>query len=97
MPCTIIAIMHDLRMDNAFGERPTRSISTCAACNPGALVTVLQTIVSIEIDTALVWHSDQELIIFCPELEEPGWSHEIEESHCGDCEVGFMLRMVRYD
>ena len=63
---------------------------------PEPMVTVLRTIESGEVDTALVGHFDREPIFLYPELEERGWSHEIVESHCGDCEGGFMLRMVRW-
>ena len=58
--------------------------------------TVLSTIESGDVDAALVGHFDQEPIFLYPELEERGWSHEVVESHCGDCEGGFMLRMVRW-
>ena len=54
------------------------------------------TIESGKVDAALVGHFDQEPISLYPELEERGWSHEIVESQCGDCEGGFMLRMVRW-
>ena len=64
---------------------------------PEPVATVLQTIESGDIDTALVGHFDQEPILLYPDLEERGWSHEVMESHCGDgCEGGFMLRMVRW-
>ena len=63
---------------------------------PELTATVLRTIESGEIDAALVGHFDAEPISLYPELEERGWSHEIIESHCGDCEGGFMLRMVRW-
>jgi hypothetical protein len=62
---------------------------------PELTATVLRTIES-GIDAALVGHFDQEPISLYPELEERGWSHEIVESHCGDCEGGLMLRMVRW-
>jgi uncharacterized protein DUF2249 len=64
--------------------------------SPEPMVTVLQTIESGDVDTALVGHFDQEPIFLYPELEERGWNHETVESHCGDCEGGFMLRMVRW-
>ena len=64
--------------------------------SPELMATVLRTIESREIDAALVGHFDREPISLYPELEERGWSHEIVESHCGDCEGGFMLRMVRW-
>ena len=63
---------------------------------PEPLLTVLEAIESGQIDGALVGHFDQEPIFLYPELEERGWSHELEESHCGDCEGGVMLRMVRW-
>jgi hypothetical protein len=62
---------------------------------PGPLLTVLQAIESGQVDGALVGHFDQEPIFLYPELEERGWN-ELEESHCGDCEGGVMLRMVRW-
>ena len=49
-----------------------------------------------KVDAALVGHFDREPIFLYPELEERGWSHEVVELHCGDCEGGFMLRMVRW-
>lgn len=61
-----------------------------------SLLMVLRTIESGEVDTALVGHFDQEPIFLYSELEDRGWSHESEETHCGDCEGGFMLRMVRW-
>jgi len=63
---------------------------------PEPLATVLKTIESGEVDTALVGHFDQEPIFLYPELEERRWSHETVETHCGDCEGGFMLKMVRW-
>ena len=63
---------------------------------PEPLLTVLQAIESGQIDGALVGHFDQEPIFLYPELEERGWSHELEESPSGDCEGGVMLRMVRW-
>ncbi len=57
---------------------------------------LLRTLESGEVDTALVGHFEREPIHLYPELEERGWSHEAIESHCGDCEGGFMLRMVRW-
>lgn len=63
---------------------------------PESTVTVLQTIENGEIDAALVGHFDQEPIFLYPELEERGWTHEAMDAHCGDCEGGFMLRMVRW-
>ena len=58
--------------------------------------TLMSTIEGGTVDAALVAHFDREPISLYPELEERGWSHEIIESHCGDCEGGFMLRMVRW-
>lgn len=63
---------------------------------PEPTLTVLRAIESGEAGTALVGHFDGEPISLYPELEERGWSHEIVESHCGDCEGGFMVRMVRW-
>ena len=63
---------------------------------PEPLLTVLRAIESGQVEGALVGHFDQEPIFLYPELEERGWSHELEESHCGDCEGGVMLRMVRW-
>ncbi len=63
---------------------------------PEPLLTVLQAIDSGQVDGALVGHFDQEPIFLYPELEERGWSHELEELHCGDCEGGVMLRTVRW-
>jgi hypothetical protein len=63
--------------------------------SPELMATVLRTIES-GVGPALVGHFDREPISLYPELEERGWSHEIVESHCGDCEGGFMLRMVRW-
>ena len=60
------------------------------------MATVLQTIESGDVDTALVDHFDQEPILLYPDPEERGWSHETVDSQCGDCEGGFMLRMVRW-
>jgi hypothetical protein len=60
------------------------------------LATVLSTLESGDLGAPLVGHFDQEPIFLYPELEERGWSHEVIESHCGDCEGGFMLRMVRW-
>ena len=60
------------------------------------MATVLQTIESGDVDTALVGHFDQEPILLYPDLEERGWSHETVDTQCGDCEGGFMLRMVRW-
>ena len=60
------------------------------------LLTVLQAIEGGQVDGALVGHFNQEPIFLYPELEERGWSHELVESHCGDCEGGVMLRMVRW-
>ena len=59
--------------------------------------TVLSTIESGDVDSALIGHFDQEPIFLYPELEERGWTHEAVDQHCGgDCEGGFMLRMVRW-
>ena len=63
---------------------------------PEPMVTVLRAIERGEVDPALVGHFDREPIFLYPELEERGWSHELVESHCGDCEGGIMLRMVRW-
>ena len=63
---------------------------------PEPMVTVLRAIESGDVDTALVGHFDREPIFLYPELEERGWSHELVESQCGDCEGGVMLRMVRW-
>ena len=65
--------------------------------SPELMATVLRTIESREIDAALVGHFDREPISLYPELEERGWSHDVE-THCGsgDCEHGVMLRMVRW-
>ena len=65
---------------------------------PEPMVTVLRTIESGDVDSALIGHFDREPIFLYPELEERGWSHEVIESHCGTdaCEGGFMLRMVRW-
>jgi len=60
------------------------------------MTAVLQAIESGTVDAALVGHFDQEPVYLYPELEDRGWSHELIESHCGDCEGGFMLRMVRW-
>lgn len=57
---------------------------------------LLRALESGEVDTALVGHFEREPISLYPELEERGWTHEAIESHCGDCEGGFMLRMVRW-
>jgi hypothetical protein len=62
---------------------------------PELMASVLSTIDG-KVDAALVGHFDREPIFLYPELEERGWSHEVVESHCGDCEGGFMLRMVRW-
>ena len=63
---------------------------------PEPMDTVLRTIESGEVDALLVGHFDSEPISLYPELEERGWSHEIVDSQCGDCEGGFMLRMARW-
>ena len=64
---------------------------------PEPLLTVLRTLDSGEVDAILVGHFDEEPIFLYPELEERGWSHDLE-THCGsgDCEHGVMLRMVRW-
>jgi len=61
-----------------------------------AMTTVLRVVENGDADAALVGHFDTEPIFLYPELEERGWSHEVVESHCGDCEGGFMVRMVRW-
>ena len=58
--------------------------------------TVLSALERGDLDAPLIGHFDQEPIYLYPELEERGWSHEVVESHCGDCEGGFMLRMMRW-
>jgi len=58
--------------------------------------TVLRTIEGGDIDTLLIGHFDSEPIFLYAELEERGWSHEAVNSQCGDCEGGFMLKMVRW-
>ena len=63
---------------------------------PEQTASLLSTIEDGQVDAALVGHFDREPIFLYPELEERGWSHEAVESHCGDCEGGFMLRMVRW-
>jgi hypothetical protein len=63
---------------------------------PAPIDTVLHTIESGEVDALLVGHFDSEPISLYPELEERGWSHETIGSQCGDCEGGFMVRMVRW-
>ena len=64
--------------------------------SPDPMDTVLRAIESGEVDTLLVGHFDSEPIFLYPELEERGWSHEVIDSQCGDCEGGFMVRMVRW-
>jgi len=56
----------------------------------------LRAIETGEAGSTLIGHFEREPIDLYPELEERGWSHEAVESHCGDCEGGFMLRMVRW-
>ena len=63
---------------------------------PEPMVTVLRAIESGEVDSVLVGHFDGEPIFLYPELEERGWTHEAMDAQCGDCEGGFMLRMVRW-
>lgn len=63
---------------------------------PEPMDTVLRAIESGEVDTLLVGHFDSEPIFLYPELEERGWSHEVIDSQCGDCEGGFMVLMVRW-
>ena len=63
---------------------------------PEPMDTVLRAIESGEVDTLLVGHFDSEPTFLYPELEERGWSHEVIDSQCGDCEGGFMVRMVRW-
>jgi len=63
---------------------------------PEQMASVLSTIEDSQTGAALVGHFDQEPIFLYPELEERGWSHEVVESHCGDCEGGFMVRIVRW-
>jgi hypothetical protein len=63
---------------------------------PEPLATLLRTLESGEVGGTLIGHFDAEPISLYAELEERGWSHEPVESHCGDCEGGFMLRMVRW-
>ena len=46
---------------------------------PEPVATVLQTIESGDVDTALVGHFDQEPILLYADLEERGWSHEVME------------------
>ena len=84
----------DRPMAPGNGEPPTPYLRGLEPPEPTAVV--LQAIESGEVDTALVGHFDQEPIFLYPELEEHRWSHETIESHCGDCEGGFMLRMVRW-
>ncbi len=60
------------------------------------LPALLSAIESGDADSTLIGHFEREPIDLYPELEERGWSHEAIESHCGDCEGGFMLRMVRW-
>ena len=63
---------------------------------PEPMDTVLRAIERGEVGTLLVGHFDSEPIFLYPELEERGWSHEVIDSQCGDCEGGFMVRMVRW-
>jgi len=63
---------------------------------PEPLDTLLRTLESGEVDGALIGHFDAEPIFLYAELEERGWSHEVIDAQCGDCEGGFMLRMVRW-
>ena len=63
---------------------------------PEQMASVLSAIADGRVGAALVGHFDQEPIFLYAELEERGWSHEAVESHCGDCEGGFMVRMVRW-
>ena len=60
------------------------------------LTTILRTIESGEASSAVIGHFDGEPILLYPELEERGWTHEAMDEQCGDCEGGFMLRMVRW-
>ena len=95
LPCTIITTTPPRRTVPASGGAKTACISTCAASpsRPRRFSAPSKAATSTR---ALVGHFDQEPIYLYPELEERGWSHEVVESHCGDCEGGFMLRMVRW-
>jgi len=56
----------------------------------------LHTIESNDAGSAIIGHFDREPILLYSELEERGWTHEAMVEQCGDCEGGFMLRMVRW-
>ncbi len=60
------------------------------------LPTLLRAIETGDAGNTIIGHFEREPIDLYPELDERGWSHEAVDSHCGDCEGGFMLRMVRW-
>jgi len=63
----------------------------------GPFDSLLGTLDGGEVDGAVIGHFDREPIDLYAELEERGWTHEAVDQHCGgDCEGGFMLRMVRW-
>ena len=76
--------MHHDHHDHARPEDGSRIWRTADAVHidlrglepPEPMVTVLRTIESGDVDTALVGHFDREPIFLYPELEERGWSHE---------------------
>ncbi|HEY4774681.1 MAG TPA: DUF2249 domain-containing protein [Xanthobacteraceae bacterium] len=61
---------------------------------PEPMVEILRLIDHGEVEAVLIAHLDREPIFLYPELDDRGWSHEIEPS-CGDCGDEVKLRMVR--
>ncbi len=57
---------------------------------------LLRMLESGSVESALIGHFEREPLELYSELEERGWNHEMVESHCSDCDGGFMLRMVRW-
>ena len=88
-------LTRDRRTDRAFGGAKTACTSTCAACDE-PLTAILARLESGQASSAVIGHFDGEPILLYPQLEERGWRHEAIDEQCGDCEGGFMLRMVRW-
>ena len=63
------------RLPDVAGRR--RRAPRPARAPPNRWSTVLRTIESGDVDTALVGHFDQEPIFLYPELDDRGWSHEL--------------------
>ncbi len=65
---------------------------------PDPMVAILQLIDSGEANPVLIAHLDREPIFLYPELDDRGWSHEIEPSSCADthCDGSVTLRIARW-